>query len=233
VEIDNYDEPSETLTGTIIDKNTGIGLQTETGGNGIRMKLLEYSWSDNPEPYYFYVKQDGSYNNTKIFKGNYNIEPQGAFVPLVRKDNSGKVVSDKSITTDVKGTVKLDFEVEPFLNVEWVGEPVTNSDGTVTVQVKVIRGTSDPSYQQDLANIALFVCPTPYLGNNEYDDRYTQNNSYSGSTGNSLLGQVVTITTKGQMATNRDWYIRVGARIDCTIEGARRYNYSTIKIVKL
>src|SRR5690606_4245687 len=120
---DNYDEPHEQLTGKIIDKVTGQGVQTQTGGDGIRMKLLEYSWSEQPTPYYFNCKQDGTFNNTRIFKGNYNIEPMGAFVPLLLKDAQGNVVKDETKTMDISGTVDLTFEVEPFLRVAWVGEP--------------------------------------------------------------------------------------------------------------
>ena len=95
---DNYEEPQETLKGTIIDKGTGTPFLTETGNNGVRIKLMEYSWSDNPTPYYFTVKQDGTFNNTKIFKGYYNIEPEGAFVPLVLKNSNGEIImTDKAI----------------------------------------------------------------------------------------------------------------------------------------
>lgn len=117
--LDNYDAPEETLKGKVIDKNTKAPVQTEIGDRGIRLKLMELSWSDNPTPYYFSCMQDGSFNNTKIFKGTYNVVPQGPFVPLVRKDNSGNTIADGSQTLDIKGTADLTFEVEPFLHVEW------------------------------------------------------------------------------------------------------------------
>ncbi|GHU92887.1 hypothetical protein FACS1894155_12870 [Bacteroidia bacterium] len=50
-EDDNYDMPDETFRGKIIDKDTGETLQTENGGNGTRIRMMEYSWSDNPQPY--------------------------------------------------------------------------------------------------------------------------------------------------------------------------------------
>lgn len=228
---DNYDEPQDTLKGTIIDKGTGQPFQTEVGDNGVRIKLLEYSWSDNPEPYFFTVMQNGSFNNTKIFKGNYNIEPQGAFVPLVQMDGKGNVVVDESVTTDIKGTVSLDFEVEPFLRVEWVGEPSTDGK-SITVQAKVTRGTNHPEYQQSLSDVYLFIhSANPYVGNNNYDQRYTKH--LGGDELKDALGKTLTLTTIGELPAGRTYYIRLGARIDKDIAGAKRYNYTDVKEVMI
>jgi len=79
---DNYDEPQETFRGKFIDKQTGEPFQTAIGNTGIRIRMMEYSWSDNPQPYDMNVKMDGTFNNTKVFKGEYGITPSGAFVPL-------------------------------------------------------------------------------------------------------------------------------------------------------
>ncbi|MDR1719428.1 MAG: DUF3823 domain-containing protein [Dysgonamonadaceae bacterium] len=232
VEIDNYDEPQETLCGKIVDKKTGNPFQTQTGSDGIRIKLLEYSWSDNPTPYYFNCMQDGSFNNTKIFKGNYNIEPLGAFVPLLIKDAGGEVVKDETKTVDISGVTNLTFEVEPFLNVEWVDNPAKNADGTVTIRVKVTRGTDHPDYQKNLTDIYLFVSNNSYVGNNNYISNYSTKVTYSGAAGNDVLGTTVSITTKA-LPSDRVFYLRVGARIDVMTDGIQRYNYSTIQSVDL
>lgn len=231
-DIDNYDEPAETLNGEVIDVNTQKPMQTEVSDGGIRLKLMEYSWSDNPTPYYFYTMQDGTFNNTKIFKGEYNVVPQGAFVPLVQTDNAGNVTVDKSQTVEIKGTVTLRFEVEPFLKIEWVGEPVVNSNGSITAQVKVSRGTTNANYQQKVTDIVLYVnSSSPYVGENNYDNRYTKR--LSGDEANNALGKVITLTTTGSFSKNRDYYVRVGARIDYSVEGSRRYNYNEPKTVKV
>jgi hypothetical protein len=220
-EIDNYDEPAETLYGIIIDKNTGKGLQADmTCDRGIRLKLMEYSWSENPTPYYFIGKQDGSFNHTKIFKGHYGIVPFGPFVPVEEKE------------IDINGKVELNWEVEPFLNVEWAGEPVLNSNGSITVQVKITRGTSNPAYQQKVTDIWLMINSSSlYVGEDNRDDRYTA--KLGGNDANDALGQVITMTTPGSFSMERDYYIRVGARIDVNIEGARRFNFNEPKVVNV
>lgn len=223
-EWDNYDEPSETLRGTITDINTGKPLYTEVGGNGIRMRLMEYSWSDDPEPYYFYVMQDGTFQNTKLFAGTYNVQPQGAFVPLVQTDSDGNTIRDESVTIDIEGTIEMDFDVEPFLNIEWVGDPVVN-DGSISVDVMVTRGTSNPQFQQDVTDINLYInSSSPYVGENNYDSRYTTR--ISGEEANAALGEVITITTSGTLPSNRTHYLRVGARINYNVAGVQRYNYN-------
>lgn len=218
-EFDNYEAPQETLKGAIIDKDTQLPFQTETGDNGVRIRLMEYSWSENPTPYYFTVKQDGTFNNTKIFKGNYGIEPLGAFVPL------GETVRD------IEGTVEMNFEVEPFLRVEYVGEPVVNGD-KISVQAIITRGTTNPSYQQAVSDVYLYInASSPYVGNNNFDDRYDAH--LSGDDVADILGKTITLTTEGSLPSGRTYYLRVGARIDTDIDGVKRYNYSDVKTVDM
>lgn len=222
--VDNYKEPSSTITGKTIDEVTGQTLQTEIGGGGTRVKLLETSYSASPVPIYFQSMQDGTFNNTKVFDATYNVSVEGPFVPLVRTDNTGKAVSDSSQNIVLKGSSTVNFKVQPYLRVEWVGKPVFNADGTVTAQVKVTRGTNDPAYQQDITNIGLFVSNTQYCGNNNYDPRYSVINSYNGTAGTALLGQTITLTTTGGALPDQDVYFRVGAK---TGAGLNQYNYNT------
>lgn len=227
---DNYAAPSETLTGSVIDITTGKPIQTEVGSGGVRIRLDELSWSANPDPYYFYSKQDGTFNNTKIFEGNYRISVEGAFVPIVQYDNSGNVTVDNRQTTVIKGVKTVNFSVEPFLKVEWVGDPVLNADKTVSVKVKVSRGTNNASFQSDFSDIFLFINSTSYVGNNNYDQRYSTQVSYNGSDGNSALGQTLTLTTKAALPGQQTWYVRVGARVNY---GLKYYNYNEPKSIVL
>lgn len=221
---DNYAPPSSTITGSTVDEGTGETVQTEIGGGGTRVKLLETSYSANPVPIYFQSKQDGTFNNTKVFPATYKVSVEGPFVPLVQTDNTGSVVSDSSQTIVLKDQATLKFKVQPFLRVEWVGKPVVNADKSVTVQVKVTRGTNIPAYQLDVTNINLYVSNTQYDGQNNYDPRYSTLTTYNGSDGSALLGQTITITTTGGALPAQDTYFRVGARINA---GLNQYNYST------
>lgn len=221
---DNYAAPSDTITGSTIDEGTGQTLQTEIGGGGTRIKLLETSYDSAPVPIYFQSMQDGTFNNDKVFGATYKVSVEGPFVPLVQTDNLGHVVSDSSQTIVLKNTATLHFGVQPYLRVQWVGQPVINADTTVSVQVIVTRGTGNPAYQQHVTGINLYVSNTKYDGNNNYDPRYSRLTSYSGSTGDSLLGKTITLKTTGGALPAQDVYFRVGARINT---GLDEYNYTT------
>jgi hypothetical protein len=54
--------------------------------------------------------------------------------------------------------------------------------------------------------------------------RYSRLTSYSGSTGDSLLGKTITLTTIGGALPAQDVYFRVGARINA---GLDEYNYNS------
>lgn len=232
-ELDNYPVPDATLRGSVINVNTGKPLQTEVSSRGTRIKLLELSWSNDPTPQYLYSMQDGTYNNNKIFGGTYNISVEGAFVPLIQTNSAGDTIVDGSKTVGVPSgeVTTVDFAVEPFLEVEWLGDPVINEDGTVTVQVRVTRGTDNPNFQPDMNAVFLFVNNTKYLGDNNWDNRYSYAVVYGGATGNDLLGEVISLTTRGgALPGNRDYYLRVGAR---TNYGLQLYNYTEPKVISV
>ena len=128
------------------------------------------------------VKMDGTFNNTKVFKGEYGITPSGAFVPLEEE------------RIKISGTVEKTWEVEPLLRVEWVGEPVVNADGTVDVKVKVSRGTDNPDYQEALAEAWLFVSENMYVGDFSYSPNYSTRIS-GAAIGMVQFDQVYTIRT--------------------------------------
>lgn len=224
-EEDNYPAPAETFKGSIVDAETGEPFQTAIGNTGVRIRMMEYSWSENPTPYDMYVMMDGQFNNSKIFAGEYGITPSGAFVPLAEE------------IVQISGTTEKNYEVEPFLRIEWIGEPVVNDDGTATVQVRIDRGTTNPAYQDALAEVWLFVSETQYVGDFSYSPNFSTR-----LTGANLpaLGETVSISTgwpaglgTGAQRTfpeySRKYFLRVGARINRQVNSTNVFNYSTVK----
>jgi hypothetical protein len=218
-----YDDaaaPSETVKGTVTDATTGAGIETDQSESGTRIRMEELKYT-NPIPSFLYSRQDGSFINTKVFAGKYRMTAEGPFVPLLQTDGTGTVTVDKRQTIDVKGTTTVDFKVEPFLNVEWVGEPAYNSaDKTFTVQVKITRGTANPAFQQNVSDAFLYVSYVPFVSNSNRIEKF------SSQLNNPALNSTVTIKSKGQLDGNRDFYLRVGARI---AYGLNYYNYTVVK----
>lgn len=210
---DNYDGPDQTVRGIVTDLGTGEPIQTEVTTTdqamiaGTRIKLVEVSFSSTATPQYLGSRQDGTFINTKLFAATYTMIPEGAFVPPAIK------------TVEVKGgETEVNFQVEPFLRIVWVGEPTYNAaTGKIDAQYTITRGTNNASYQEAIGDCVLYLNNTQFVGNTNFTlfarpatPAFTVTNSVSSP-----------VTPKG-----RELFLRIGARI-----GSRLYNYSTIKSV--
>lgn len=241
-ELDNYDAPSETLQGEVVDVATGEPVWTDQGSEGIRVRLTELSWGENvtPNPDFF-CRPDGTFQNTKLFKGEYNIRIDGPFIPLLREDDRGVPLADETKNMAISGVTKVRFEVQPFLKVEWVGTP-TVVNGKIRAQVRVTRAVSEQEFRDkiepmggysnsflNVTDIQLFVSYSSSVGYRARDERWSSKIEYSGSAFNSLLGTTITIESNGTIPSGRVVFIRAAARINYDTprgSGIRRWNYN-------
>lgn len=241
-ELDNYDVPSETIRGEVVDAATGEPVLTDQGSEGIRVRLTELSWGDNvvhnPD---FYCMPDGTFQNTKIFKGHYNVRIDGPFIPLLREDERGVPIADETQNVDIEGVTEVKFEVQPFLKVEWVSEP-TVANGKVTAQVRVTRGVSEEDFRSkiepmggysnsflNVTDIQLFVSYSSTVGYRARDERWSSSLEFTGSEFNAKLGETITIQSNGTIPPGRVVFVRAAARINFDTpkgSGTRRWNYN-------
>lgn len=241
-ELDNEDAPAETLRGEVVDVTTGEPVLTDQGSEGITVRLTELSYGDNvshnPD---FNCMPDGTFQNTKLFKGTYNINLFGPFIPLIREDDRGVPLADETQTMDIEGVTEVKFEVQPFLKVEWVSDPVV-TNGKITAQVRITRGVSEEDFRSkiepmggynagflNVTDIQLFVSYSSSVGYRARDERWSSKIEYSGSAFNDLLGQTITIESNGTIPAGRVVFIRAAARINYDTpkgSGTRRWNYN-------
>ncbi len=237
---DNYDEPKETLKGRVVDAATGELVLTDQGSEGTRIRLQELSWKETAVPDYFdfFCMKEGIFQNTKLFKGHYNVRIDGAFIPLLRRTSKGDTLADETKYIDISGVTEVEFKVQPFLKLEWIGKP-TISNGKITATVKVTRAVSPSDFKAkiepmggyndnmlNVTDVRLFVSQVPYVGYREWDNRYSTSVNYSDSSFNANLGQPVSITTQGVIPAGRTVFIRAGARINYATENIKRHNYN-------
>ncbi|MXV17236.1 DUF3823 domain-containing protein [Hufsiella ginkgonis] len=215
-ETDNYEAPGETLQGRVSDA-AGNGLQLEQGASSARIKMEELSFK-NPVPVYLNVKQDGSFINTKVFGGRYRVFPvEGPFFPLD---------STQMQLVDISGPATANFKVIPYLNVEWVGDPVVAADKKITVSFKFTRNAAPAGFTQPApADYQLFISTTQYVGNNNYDN--TRVGSVVTATA-AMENQVLTITSSQPMKYATTFYLRVGVRVN---DSFKKYNYTPVKSI--
>lgn len=243
-ELDNYDEPGETLHGAVVDAVTGDSIQTDQGSEGIRVRLIQLDYSENVDNGLdFYCMPNGSFNNTKVFKGVYNIQVDGPFIPIFREDINGTPLANGTKTLKIEGSTECIFKVQPFLKVELVGYP-TVSNGQITAKVKVSRGVSreefkslieptghyDDSYA-DITDVQLFISYSSSVGYRSRDERWSNSIEYSGDDFDKNLDKPITIKSKDAalIPSGRHVFVRAAARINYDTpvgSGTRRWNYS-------
>lgn len=244
-QLDNYEAPSETLRGEVIDASTGEPVLTDQGAEGIRVRLIETSWEGNVTPLDFYCRPDGTFQNTKLFEADYNVCVDGPFLPIYLEDENGVPVINNTQDIHLKGEKFLTFEVHPFLKVE-LDENAMVSDGVITARVKVTRAVSKEDFKSvvmqggdykdsylNMTDIQLFVSQSSTCGYRSRDDRWSNAIEYEGSAFESSFGNTITITSdpKNQIPSGRTVFIRAAARINYDTpagSGTRRWNYSEV-----
>lgn len=254
-EIDNYDLPQETITGEVVDAKTGEPVLTDQDSRGIVVKMLQLDWGDNvnvgannnnPD---ILARPDGTFQNTKIFRGTYRVSVVGPFLPIVRESKNGVMFYNGSQELEIVGTKHVRFEVEPFLRVRIVGEPQVRA-GKITAQVVVERtieesdfstkltemlgeyhATDNPSgYQSsmyDVTDVQLFVSSSPSVGYAARDERWSNGIVYTTDSFDAQIGKPVTITTNRTIPAGYVMFVRAAARINYASDtNEKRYNYS-------
>jgi hypothetical protein len=208
-EVDNYDAPDATLTGTVKDAITGKGLITEApNGFEIRYKQINPIYPDAPNRQ-FWGKADGTYSYTKLFADSYDVSPiNGAFVAV---DPQRVIVSSGKTAT-------LDFTVTPYVSFENVSIVKNGSDAiTATFTLKKNAGS--------IQDYRIFATnKTPLVGANVTDA--VGGNAVALS--ESELGSPIVVERTGFEAGT--YWVRIGAR--CSEAGSGRYNLTEVVEIK-
>lgn len=221
MKIDNFDAPAASVSGTIIDKTTGKNMLFDQGDTHIR--IWERSYSTNPTYQDLSVKADGTYKNTKLFAGTYDMIPNdGAYWPC---DTTYNVKIGKA------GAVQ-NFEVVPYLHVVDFQQELNGTELTLScrLQAPVVE------------NLPQVVEIRPFLSLNEhcgaanhidyyYTDNYRVNirkmwNKIGDADGNGLETYSVTMTVK----SGYTYWCRMGVQVNNTY---KNWNYSEVVKIQI
>lgn len=215
--VDNYSAPNAAFEGNIIDSVTGKNLLIETGGGEI--ELLQTSYNNNPDPYYIPAKQDGSFEDTRIFSGSYSVIPtQGAFWPIA-----------DTFKTQIGGATTHNFTVVPYLE-------ITNFTDTANADSLVMTCQLVAPYTNNLPEVLEiwpFVNSTPFVGSGSSISNYTisdnTNPSYNLAAINSNWNATIAATTYRLVVhgllPGRTYYARLGVRVN---DSYKKYDFSPI-----
>ena len=196
--LDNYTAPGSTWEGTVTDSYTNAPILSSQ--NDWQMDIWERSWTKQPNgataSQQLRIKQDGTYENTKLFDGTYDLIPHGPFWPI-----------DTIKGLELKKYLKYDFTVTPYLQVldfktQLYQGPQLDSKGNptgvmldsvkFTFRIKAPLLTSPKGVALPrLYQMRVFFSLTPFCGNgsnssigpSEYTAKTTMNNNFSEAKG--------------------------------------------------
>ena len=225
MEIDNFDAPESRFTGSIIDVTTGKPILADQGHGQVRIWEVSF---ENADPQDIPIKQDGTYNNERLFPGHYDMCPLGSWWPC------------DTIRAIQLGTQTIqNFEVTPYLQV--LNFEATHVVGPTmdTLILSCRLKAPIPNGMPNITDIRPFLSRNQFCGDGNKLDYY-HNNTYRINRApvnwaalakdpddpTMSAPQVVRVPVK------RGWTysVRMGARVDDT---QKKYNYSEIKIISI
>ena len=218
---DNWAEPDARVYGNIMDAYTKKPLLSSQNDWSIR--IWERSWTESvPINQSLAVKQDGTYNNNKLFAGTYDMLPFGGpFWPVT--DTTKNVVYSKD-------GVQQDFTVTPYLQVVDLTTSVVGTDLTLTCRLKAPKRVGLPNIVEVKPYLSLtaFVGESNYINIAEYNNRRIQiNKSWIVENGDVETSKLYTIGPL-PVKSGYTYNVRVGANVN---DANKKYNYSEIKQV--
>ena len=155
-DIDNYDAPNGGVHGTIYDKETNEPIPMPVpGSSGVMMSLYEQNTGATASVD-FRARQDGTFEHTKVFNGNYRIQAKdGPFVGVcegydvtVSADNKLTLTYDAKTSNETLQLtdVSVIWNYAPGVDVNNANHATLSSLGTKTSGTHVIDLMSDTEF---------------------------------------------------------------------------------------
>lgn len=219
MKIDNWDEPGARFYGNVIDSYTGENLLSDQNDWSIR--IWEKSWTESVAQYQsLSVKLDGSYNNTKLFSGTYDMLAYGG--PFWPSDTIKNVVLGNS--------TEQDFTVTPYLQVLEFNATLVGTSLTLTCRLKAPITVGLPNLYEikPFLSLTTFCGAANYINIAEYNNLRKQiNKSWAAEVGTSDTSGTYTIGPL-PVKSGYTYYVRIGASVN---DANRKNNYSPIVMV--
>jgi hypothetical protein len=200
-QIDNYEKPTLTLRGKIVDSQSGEPVQSGGINSGSIVKLYEGS---SAQPLNLSTYPDGTFINQKVFSGSYSLTAEGPFT----------LVSQERLPVDLSKDTEVEIKVVPNLRVKATLISSTTNSATVKLQYERVNKT------QALSQIGLAwsTYPNPNMlvfagGKTILENITDQSVADAGE-------KVFTLTG---LLPNTTYYVRGASR---TVNPGNFYNYS-------
>jgi len=200
---DKIKELSASYSGKILDVQTGGALQLEYNSSAL---LFGDNNFDPSQPEILYIFPDGSFNNSRMLPGNYEITARGPFVQI-----------DTLRSYDIQGSCKFDLKALPNVRLTSKSADVTSAgkckmsvDYEVNSAVKF--GEFSILWGKKAFPGALTASTNP---DDDSASSWQKKYTFSQESG------TVSLTT-GNLVSGQTYYVRIGARVS----GSDYWNYS-------
>ena len=234
--IDNWKEPDCRFHGKLTDSYTGENLLTSV--NEFKIRVWERSFTENAVQYQdLAVKQDGTYNHSKMFAGTYDMIPyDGPFWPLT--DTTKNVV--------LSNTTEQNFTVTPYLQLIEFDHTFEGLNLYLSCKLKAPRRQGLPNIREIKPFLSLntfcgqsgqsgsgnnYFVPSSFIDIPEYNDRRIQLNRSWGDemarTGLDRDSEISGLYRIGPLPVKSGYtyHVRIGANVNA---GGNKYNYTPI-----
>ena len=196
VKEDNYPGPNASFEGNLILEGTKENIQTCTGNVSIRLEQL--SWSETPAPQDIPVKIDGSFKNSKLFKGHYRVSIKG-----------GAFWAVAPVEIDINEGSRYDFELIPYLLINNLQPELVGDSLKLKFDLEAPIETGIPTIieMQPYVNTTKLVGPGASIY--DYCDKIKTTVNKEWSDMSSSYELLVPDLVRG-----RTFYVRVGVRFN-------------------
>lgn len=202
---DNYEAPTSSLFGQIIDVETNEPIPQQSI-NGGTLRLFQTDLVDNPTSINSTFQTDGSYSNSMLFDGNYKAVIDGPFF------------YDDTIYVDVRGNKEQNLHARAYLHVNTEVFNVTSTSATVKVSMRLGKDNNE----QKIARVAAVIGTTNSLDINFFSQRELINTEAIENS--EITSSTYEYTFEG-LQPNTTYYIRGCGR---TINTGNYYNYAPL-----
>ena len=202
-ELDNYEGPNASLSGSIIDAETGELVQQDII-RGTTIQLLEHGY-DPVSPQFLVVKNDGTYAHSMLFANTYTVQPLRAnFIEVPPQD------------IEIKGETILDFTVTPYIRI--LEANIARNDTKVVATFRVQQNVTN-----NVRKIGLYAHSDPNVGE-PMRLVATENNINAVVDPNQIFTLEIDLVANSSLfVSGKPYFFRIGALIDV---GEAKSNYA-------
>ena len=211
---DNYDGPNASFQGNIIS-TAGGNLPTSSGSTQI--KLQQIGWTT---PQTIPSKFDGTFEDTKLFKGGYRVIPTGgAFWPVY-----------DTITVNIAQGTRHDFTVTPYIVIKNFAATLTGTTLNITydIDAPIVAGLPTIKDTQPYVNTTKLVGTGASIRDFSDVNAVTINKDFIDM---SAAEKSRTLTVPN-LIPGRTFFVRVGVRLSDSYNSSNFSNIIEIDVPK-